>query len=270
MPYIESTEVLFATTTRFGAILLFFIFAWLVSLISQPLARWIVGIRKITADKATWSEKRKHTLIALIASMITVISFLLAIFASLRLFIQNDTLFWVIGLFSAGFGIGARAIVADVLAGVSFIFRNTFAIGDKIIFLIGANAIEGVVEQVNVSATQVRAPTGELFTVPNGEISVVRNFMRANFSGARFCFSVPTAQLNTTLTVLDSLGQEAVGRIPGLLEPWHAVMVGEQMGSHTELTVIAKAAFGQGAALKIQMAQEIYTGLERAGVVVQG
>jgi small-conductance mechanosensitive channel len=100
-------------------------------------------------------------------------------------FVPSETLIWIVGLFSAAFGLGARGMVVDFAAGGSFIFHNTFAVGEKIEFYSGMNRVEGIVEAVNVRNTQVRAPTGELFTVPNGEIGVVRNFRRANLSAAR-------------------------------------------------------------------------------------
>jgi hypothetical protein len=46
---------------------------------------------------------------------------------------------------------------------------------------------------VNVRNTLVCAPTGELFTVPNGEIGVVRNFSRANLSAPKIKLNVAAA-----------------------------------------------------------------------------
>lgn len=261
-------QVLLASLEQALSILAFFVAAWLIATQSQRLARWIVRIRKMAADKATWTEEHRQTLVGLISSMIKVFAFVLAVLATLRLFVEINTLIWVIGLFSAGFGIGARAIVADVLAGISFIFRNTFTIGDKVVLLIGANAIEGVIEAVNVSSTQVRAPTGELFTVPNGEISVVRNFMRSEFSGTRLRFEVPTADIRRTLDLLDALGKEAVDLLPNIREPWSTLVVDEHIGATTEITLIAKARFGQGAVLKRNMVCLIDERLRQASIAV--
>jgi small conductance mechanosensitive channel len=106
---------------------------------------------------------------------------------------------------------------------------------------------EGVVEAVNLRTTWLRAPTGELYVVPNGEIRVVRNFSRGRFSIVKVTLKIEAADLGHALPVLEKLGQEAVALLPNLLEPWQVISESGIIGQQTELTLLAKAWFGQAA-----------------------
>jgi small conductance mechanosensitive channel len=189
--------------------------------------------------------------------------------ATLALFVPSETLIWIVGLFSAAFGLGARGMVADFVAGGGFIFQNTFAIGEKIELYSGMNRVEGTVEAVNVRNTQVRAPTGELFTVPNGEIGVVRNFTRANVSAAKIKLMVPSEVLGRALVLLDALGHEAVGLLPDLLEPWQIISTTDAVGSCTEVTVLASSTYGQAAALRLRIIALFYERLLAEGITLR-
>ena len=129
--------------------------------------------------------------------------------------------------------------MADVLAGGRFLFRNTFAIGEKVELIVGATTVEGTVEEVNVTNTMVRSPNGELYVVPNGDISVIRNFSRAPFSSTKIRFSVPSGRLTEALDVLERLGQEAPVLLPDLTEPWQVISTVVTLGAKAEVTVIA-------------------------------
>jgi hypothetical protein len=71
-----------------------------------------------------------------------------------------------------------RVSATAVSTGISFIFEDTFDVGEKVEIL----NVEGVIEAVNLRTSTLRAPTGELYIVPNGEIRLIRNFSRGRFS----------------------------------------------------------------------------------------
>ena len=86
------------------------------------------------------------------------------------------------GLFSAGFGLGARPMVSDFLSGIGFMFEDTFDVSEKIeIPGLPGGSVMGLVEAVHLRTTVIRAMSGEPYIVPNGEIRVVRNFSRGDF-----------------------------------------------------------------------------------------
>ena len=103
------------------------------------------------------AQSRRTTLESLLGSLISMVAFVVAALGTFSLFVDSERLIWIIGLFSAAFGLGARSLVADILAGTRFIFRNTFAIGEKVELSVGGSAVEGTVEEVNVTNTMLRA-----------------------------------------------------------------------------------------------------------------
>jgi small conductance mechanosensitive channel len=200
--------------------------------------------------EASMRVERQHTVQHLIASTISIVAFLIAALLSLGQFLSLEALALFAGLFTAAFGLGARPLIADMLAGVSFIFEDNFDLGEKIEITNPTGQVEGVVESMNLQTTTIRAPTGELYIVPNSEIRILRNFSRARFSTAHIKLKLATVDLDRALPLLAELGSEAIVLLPNLLGSWQIISETGALGAHTELTLLAKANFGQAAALR--------------------
>jgi hypothetical protein len=56
--------------------------------------------------------------------------------------------------------------------------------------------------------------------------------------------------LHQALLILGELGGEAVALLPNLLEPWQVISESGVIGQQTELTLLAKARFGQAAEMR--------------------
>jgi small conductance mechanosensitive channel len=249
-----------------GIILGNFLLAWLMSLIARRLARAILALSRVAPPRARPTPERQRTLEGLLGSLITFVAFLVAMGATLSLFVKPETLVWIIGLFSAAFGLGARALVGNLLAGAGFIFKNTFTIGEKVELFVGMTPVEGIVEEVNLTNTLVRAPTGELYLAPNGDIGVVRNFSRAAYSPIKVKLAVPAADLLRTVELLEALAPKAVEALPDLTEPWQVISTSDQIGAKVEITVLAHASFARAAWLKLRVLDLIYRRLAEAGI----
>jgi small conductance mechanosensitive channel len=228
--------------------ILYFFVAWIVQRLAWRLSGPIVGLVTI-APQGRHRQERQKTLRSLIASAVRFLAFGAAVLLTASQFVQTDTLVWMVGLFSAAFGLGARPLIGDVLSGISFIFEDTFAVGEKVEMM----NVEGVVEAVNLRTTWLRAPTGELYVMPNGEVRLVRNFSRGRFSSVQIKLKVAAADLNRALPLLEELGTEAVRLLPNLLEPWQVISESGVIGRHTELTLLAKARFGKAAEMRPRM-----------------
>ncbi len=250
-------------------ILIAFALAILVRRISWYLARPFVGLGQMASRKRQLSEERRHTLQGLFASVVTFFAFVIAIFFALSRFIDTNTLVWIAGLFSAAFGLGARPLVSDFLSGIGFLFEDTFDVGEKVEFNAGQK-VEGVIEAVRLRTTRIRAPEGEIYTVPNGEIRVVRNFSRGTFSIARITLTVAANDLQHTLEQLEGLAEEAVLHLPNLLEPWHVYSESGALGATTELTIVAKARFGRAAEMRPRLLTFVQERLSNENIHLAG
>ena len=72
-----------------------------------------------------------------------------------------------------GFAIsfGSQSIIKDIFSGTINLMNDSYAVGDLVI--IGTDA--GLVEDFNLFVTRVRSANGDLITIPNGLVGIVRN-----------------------------------------------------------------------------------------------
>jgi len=243
-------------------IFIYFLLAYFVHRLGRRLARRTLHLSRFASARYRPRPERLMTLESLIAGIITFMTFTLAVLFSLGRFVATDTLIWMVGLFSAAFGLGARPLISDFLTGISFIFEDTLDVGEKVELL----GIEGVVEAVNLRTTSLRAPTGELYVIPNGEVRAIRNFSRGRFSKADVKIKISAADLKTVLPILEKLGEEALLVLPNLIEPWQVISESGVIGQQTELTLVAKARFGQAATLRTRLLALVQERLEQAEI----
>jgi small conductance mechanosensitive channel len=251
-----------------GVIAGYLLAAILISLMSRKIARPLVLMGRRVPGKPAMAPSRQRTLESLIASLISLLAFVIALFGAFSFFVDSERLIWIVGLFSAAFGLGARSLVADILAGMRFIFRNTFAIGEKVQLTVGGATVEGNVEEVNVTNTLVRATSGEANIVPNGDIIVITNYSRAPYSSAKIKVNVKSGQLASALDTLDRTAQDAREALPDILEPFQVLSTSDTMGNKVELTIMAHCLYARAATVKLRLMDLVYRRLSEAGVEV--
>jgi small-conductance mechanosensitive channel len=246
----------FVDAQGYSRILLMFLYALLAWIGTLWLPR-LVSRTMLTAAQARRSRplsaKRRDTIDHLSRDLTLFLVVGTAVIASLALFVDTRGLFTFLGLFSAAFGLGARPLVSDYMSGAIYLFEDLYAIGDKV-ELIG---IEGTVEDIRLRTTTLRAPTGELFFVPNGEIRQVRNFARGSFSDANVQLRIPAAQLDDALAVLDDAVIKARANIQLLLEQPRVITADQSIGDTVEVTIVAKASYGHGPEVRRRLMHEV-------------
>jgi small conductance mechanosensitive channel len=186
--------------------------------------------------------------------------------ALLALAIPPGSILTALGLFSAAFGLGARPLISDYLAGVILIFEDQFSVGDKVEMM----EVIGIVEAVNLRTTQVRATSGELYIVPNGDVRIVRNLSRGTFSVASIKVTVASEDLSKALQVFESVADTAQDQLHDLIERPEFVSEEGAVSSQVQLTLLAKAAYGRGARLRTQLMAWVIDALNEAGVRIIG
>lgn len=241
---------------------IFFGLAWVVHLAAQRVVQRFVNLTEYAPEALRPRAERQRTLYDLLTSAISFVAFLIAGVLSLGLFVDTTTLVWMIGLFSAAFGLGARPLISDFLTGIGFIFENTYDVGEKVEIM----GVEGTVEKINLRTTFLRAPSGEIYIVPNGEIRVIRNFSRGRFSAADVTIKLDAAHMSKAIPLLEALGQEAVELLPNLLEPWQVIQTSSIISQQAELMLLAKARFGKAAEMRPRLVALVHERLDEAGI----
>ncbi|MBK9051165.1 MAG: hypothetical protein IPL78_09675 [Chloroflexi bacterium] len=88
------------------SILVAFVLAWFVQRISLRISTRLINLNQFSSERTRLRPERVRTLHGLVAGMIGFVAFLLAILFTFSLFVNTDTLIWMVGLFSAAFGLG--------------------------------------------------------------------------------------------------------------------------------------------------------------------
>lgn len=259
----------FITSNGFTAslvrITIVIILTWAIAEIGSRIA-----VRVLKGRTLRWrqiEERRLITLQALVGSAVRVFIWIAGVVAVLfTLGIPAGAILTALGLFSAGFGLGARPLINDYLAGIILIFEDLFSVGEKVEML----DIIGTVEAVELRTTQIRSTSGELYIIPNGEVRVVRNLSRGLFSVANVTVTVATENLSDALQVLETIADTAQAKFPDLIERPEVLSIEGAISNHTALTLAAKAAYGQGAQLRPQLMTLISRAMQETGVQIIG
>ena len=245
-----------------------YLIAWIIYRLSRRVVGRFMGMSRFAPESLRLREERQRTLHDLLSSTISFAGFTFATLFTLALFIDTTTLVWMVGLFSAAFGLGARPLISDYLTGISFIFEDLIDVGEKAQLYVTGGPIEGVIEKINLRTILLRAPTGELYIVPNGEVRVIRNFSRGRFSTSTINVKIPSANLGAAITLLEELGEEAMLLLPNLLEPWQVLNISGQIGEQVELTIVAKARFGLAAEMQPRLLNLVQSRLAAAEITL--
>ena len=210
------------------------------------------------------SARRMATLDTLLSSTVTFVTVIVALFGGLIwLGANSGILFPLLGLFGAGFGLGVRPLVSDYLAGITLLFENSYAQGEKVEIM----DVVGTIERVGIRTTLLRADTGELFTVPNGDVRLIRNFSRGAFSTASVRVALKADDLAHAIAVLEQVAAQAMKSYgEELVERPEIISEHGELGATTKLTIIVKARFSHGAQVRRALLTDVHHALRAAGI----
>ncbi len=141
------------------------------------------AIRRVLGRMATQAAERTEgrpaprvaTLVALISNLWRLFVAVVAIAIVLGMLgIDLTPLLASATIIGATIGFGAQSLVRDYLSGILLAMEDQFGIGDTI----AVGATTGVVEDVSLRVTRMRAADGSVCYVPNGEIRQLTNSSR--------------------------------------------------------------------------------------------
>ncbi|MCB0047102.1 MAG: mechanosensitive ion channel [Caldilineaceae bacterium] len=253
-----------SVVVRLLIILLMFGAVWVTSrYLPRILARGVLSTVRAGRSHPL-SPQRQKTINSLVRDLTVFLLYLVAAVVSLALFVDSRGLLTFLGLFSAGFGLGARPVVSDYISGIVFLFEDQYSIGDTV----EIDSVEGTVEHLSLRTTTIRSRSGEVYFVPNGEIRIIRNFSRGVFSLASVHVRVKSNHIQPTMAVLNELVTE-YRRIDNLIEAPRIISEDGVIGSDMSLTLLAKATYGKGVEVRRALIEYINTHLTEAGVEVR-
>ncbi len=99
-------------------------------------------------------------------------------------------------------GFLARNVLEDMFNGILILWTDRYAIGD----VISVAGVGGFVEDMNLYNTQIRGAEGSLFTIPNGQITMVQNKTK---DWSRVDFTIEISANSDTHKAMEILQQVA-------------------------------------------------------------
>lgn len=208
------------------------------------------------------NERRIVTLRSLARHLARAILLILTVLFMLSAFVDSAGLLTFLGLFSAAFAFGMRGFVSDYISGIIFLVEDQYNVGEKV----EIGGIEGTVLEVNLRTTILRAISGELYIIPNGEVRIVRNFGRGEFSLASLRFLVPVEQFEHAYTTLTELAPTLPQRVKTLIEPPRILTDDNAVSDKVEIIVFAKATYASGVEARNELLPILSNALRKADV----
>ncbi len=240
----------------------------LAGILAARIFSKIVGRMVLSAAESrsshNLSRRRAETITGLASHLTVAIVSVITVVVILSLFVNSAGLLTFLGLFSAAFGLGARPLVSDYLSGMIFFFEDQYNVGEKVEIF----GIEGTVLDVNLRTTVLRSPSGEVYIIPNGEVRVVRNFGRGEFSLASVRVSILSSELERATQILEQLVVTLPQRMPELVETPRIISEDGALGDRVDLTIFAKAKFGQGADARRKLLAVVHDALKESQVAI--
>lgn len=123
------------------------------------------------------TQRREATLNKLVINTLSYVVYFVSFIMILETFhFEVGALLAGAGVAGLAIGFGAQNLVRDIISGFFIIFEDQFSVGDYI----QTSGVEGFVEEVGLRTTKVKAWTGEVHILPNGNVTQVTNFSMHN------------------------------------------------------------------------------------------
>ena len=134
-------------------------------------------VRFILGTMGNMMNSRGQTICRLIANMIGYLSIIVYLYYALAyLGVDTNAILASVGVMGLGLTMGARDLIADILAGISLIFEGEYQVGD----IVSIDGYRGMVQEVGVRTTKIVGRGGNIKTIGNKDIKNVINLTKLN------------------------------------------------------------------------------------------
>jgi small-conductance mechanosensitive channel len=132
-------------------------------------------LAKVSKERLAAREARIKSLQTLLGSTISfVLGFVTVVMILQAAGINILPLLTTASVAGVAVGFGAQKLVRDWIAGIFILIEDQYGVGD----IVTIGPVTGVVEELGMRTTRIRAEDGSLYIIPNGDISQVCNRSR--------------------------------------------------------------------------------------------
>ena len=142
----------------------------------------VIGVRLLMTICGSFSGAKGKTIFRLLASVFLYIALFFFLIQSCEYLGFSATAIAAgLGSLALAISLGAQNFVADIFAGLTFVFEGTVHVGDNVqIAVTSSPVVQGTVMEIGVRNTKVLTQSGDLISCGNRDIKMIRNSTRMN------------------------------------------------------------------------------------------
>lgn len=159
-----------------GKLLIILIIFISIKLISSLINRIIDRTLKLDLN-TNINNNRATTIVSTLKKVIKYVLVFIGLIMTLELLgINTASILATAGIGGLAIGFGAQSLVKDVITGFFILIEDQYSVGDYV----QIRDMYGIVEELGLRVTKIRAFSGDLYIIPNGSIDLVTNSSRGD------------------------------------------------------------------------------------------
>lgn len=194
-------------------------------------------MRKRRKTPLLMSNERATTLVNLLKKFVNYFLVFMGIVMVLDLFnIDTKSILATAGIGGLAIGFGAQSLVKDIITGFFILLEDQYSVGE----LIETEGFEGIVEDLGVRVTKLRAFSGELHIIPNGNIKIVTNKTRGAMRALVTMSISYEADVNKAIKVLEAVCEDIKNSYDTIVEGPTVIGIVNLGDYNVDINIVAK------------------------------
>ncbi|WP_352418769.1 mechanosensitive ion channel family protein [Proteiniborus sp.] len=210
-------------------------------------------------------ERKSNTLAVILKSITKYVFYFIGTVSILKEFgLPIESILATAGIGGLAIGFGAQSLVRDIITGFFILFEDQYSVGDYI----KTGNFDGIVEEIGIRITKIRAFSGELHIVPNGNIQTVTNLSRGSMRALVNVEIAYEEDVDRALIILSELSKKLSAENDNIVEGPTVLGVTNLGESGIQLTVIAKTKPMEQWAVEREIRKGIKDEFDRADIEI--
>lgn len=210
-------------------------------------------------------ERKSNTLAVILKSIVKYLFYFIGTVSILKEFgLPIESILATAGIGGLAIGFGAQSLVKDIITGFFILFEDQYSVGDYI----KTGNFDGIVEEIGIRVTKIRAFSGELHIVPNGNIQTVTNLSRGSMRASVNVKIAYEEDIDEALVTLSELAKRLAKENESIVEGptvWGVTNLDE---SGVQITIAAKTKPMEQWAVEREMRKRIKEELDKAAIEI--
>ncbi|MFE1244977.1 mechanosensitive ion channel family protein [Fictibacillus sp. NPDC058756] len=178
--------------------------------------------------------------------------------------LEIGTLIAGAGVVGLAIGFGAQGLVSDVVTGFFILLEKQMEVGDYVTI----GGVDGIVEEVGLRTTHIRAFDGTLSYMPNREISTIQNHSRGNMRALVDIGIAYEENIDQAVKVLQDACDSVKANNENIVEGPNVLGVHALGASDVVIRIISKTRNGEQWAVERELRQALKEALDANGIEI--